>query len=133
MAQLFSLGIFERMQNIDIFRLVLGSLTSLATVYYLIGIFPAVEQRQLTFERRIKRGGGTIIPMSRLMRAFAALMCALFAAQLFAEAFHCNLSTLTGISPSALYSITFLLVPPIVIILGIRDRRRFRRNHDPDA
>ena len=121
------------MQNIDIFKLVLGSLMSLATVYYLIGLFPAVEQRQLTFERRIKHGGGTIMPMSRLMRVFAALTCALFAAQLFAEAFHCNLSTLTGISSSALHLITFSIVPPIVIILGVRHNRRFRRKHDPDA
>jgi hypothetical protein len=132
-AQLFPLGIFERMQNIDIFRLVLGSLMSLATVYFLIGLFPTVGQRQLTFERRIKGAGGTIVPMSRLRRAFAALMFALLAAQLFAGAFYCNLSTLTGISSSALFFITFLLVPPIVIILGIQDRRRFRRNHDPDA
>jgi hypothetical protein len=109
------------MQNIDIFRLVLGALVCLATVYFLIGFFPAVEQRQLLFQRSIKRGGDTIMPMSRLMRAFGALFCALLAAQLFEEAFHCNLSTLTG----ALHFIT-MIVAPIVVILGVRDSRRFR-------
>jgi cation transporter-like permease len=116
-AQLSTLGIFEHMQNIDIFRLVLGSLMSLVTIYILIGLFPAVAQRQLTFQRRIKRGGANIVSMSRLTRAFAGLMCALFAAQVFAEAFHCSLSTLTGISSSALH-FTFLLVMLIAVILA---------------
>jgi hypothetical protein len=121
------------MQNIDIFKLVLCSMMSLATVYYLIGLIPAVEQRQRTFERRIKRGGGTIIPMSCLTRAFAALLFGLLAAQLFAEGFHCNLSALTGISSLVLQYNTFALVPAIVIVMICRDKRNFRRKHDPDA
>jgi hypothetical protein len=106
---------------------------SLAAVYYLIGLFPAMEQRQRAFERRIKRGGGTIIPMSCMTRAFAALLCALLAAQLFAEGFHCNLSALTGISSWVFHFSTFALVPAIVIVLVFRDKRSFRRKHDPEA
>jgi hypothetical protein len=107
------------MQNIDIFRLVLGSLMTLVTIYSLIGLFPAVAQRQLTFQRRIKRGGGTIMRTSRLTRVFGALMCAFLAAQVFAEAFHCSLSS------SSLFHFTFMFVLTIVIILYIRDSRRF--------
>lgn len=105
------------MQNIDIFRLVLGSLMSLVMIYFLIGLFPGAEQRQQAFERRLKRGGGTIIPMSRLRRVVATLMFGVFAAQLLTGAFHCNMSALTGISSPTLFYITFLL-PLLVIILG---------------
>jgi len=121
------------MHHSDIFKMVLGGLPGMATIYFLIGIFPVVERRQRAFERRIKPGGGKIMPLGRWTRVFAALLCALLAAQLYAEAFHFNLSTLTGISSSILHFITFLLVPPIVIILGMRDRSKWRRNHDPEA
>jgi hypothetical protein len=125
-------GIVERMQNIDIFRLVPGCLMSLFTIYWLVGLFPSMEKRQQTFERRIKSGGGTIIPMSRLRRAVGAPMLVLFAVQILADAFHCNLSTLTGISPSLLFFATFLPFP-IFLLLGSRDKRLFRNKHGRDA
>lgn len=111
------------MENIDIFRLLLGILTSLMMIYLLVGLFPVAEQRQQIFERRIKRSGGTIKPMSRVRRAVATLMFGMFAIQLFAEVFHCDLSTLTGIGPTVLFLITFFLLPPLVMILGIRGNR----------
>ena len=84
------------MHNIDIKILLLGVLTSLMMIYLLIGLFPGVERRQLAFERRIKRGEGTIIPMSRVKRIFATLMIGIVAAQLLASAFHYSLGPLAA-------------------------------------
>jgi len=117
------------MQNIDILSLVLGSLMSLVVTYFLVGLFPSVEERQQKFERRLKRGGGTIIPMSRFRRAVGALMLALFTAELFAGAFHGNLGKLAGISPHILFYATFCLF----LLLGNRDKKLFKNKQDPGA
>lgn len=111
----------------DTFRFVLGLLVSSMMIYFLVGLFPGAARIQYHLESRLKGGGATIIPISGLRRVVAALMFAMFAAQLFAEAFHGNLSTMTGVSPSLLHYVMFLLLPPLVILLGIWDQRRFNR------
>jgi len=117
------------MQHMDTFRFLLGLLVSFMMIYFLVGLFPVAARMQYHLERRLKWGGATIIPISGLRRMVAALMFAMFAAELFAEAFHRDLSTLSGISPSIIHSITFMVLPPLVILLGIRDQKRFNRTH----
>ena len=111
----------------DTLKFVLGLLLSFMMIYFLVGLLPGAQRMQHHLERRLKWGGATIIPISGLRRVVASFMFAMFAAELFAEAFHRDLSTLTGISPSLLHSITFMVLPPLVILLGIWDQRRFKR------
>ena len=128
------LAIFERMQNIDIFRLIVGFLMSLATIYFLTGLFPGMEKRQLKFERRIKRGGGdNLKPMPRLMRVVAVLMFASYAGQILADAFHCNLGTVIGVSQAHLTFFSLFLFPPLLVLLGIRHDRYCRKKPNPDT
>jgi hypothetical protein len=119
------------MEHIDVLRFVLALLTSLMTCYFLVGLFAGAQRRQQQFERRLKGGGGMIMPMSPVRRVAAALMCGLLAAHLFAGAFHSNLSAVTGINAAALFYVTFYLLPPLVLLLGVWDRRRLRCKHDP--
>lgn len=121
------------MQTFDKLSFILGVLISLMMIYFLIGLFPGTERRQQELERRLKSGGGTIIPMSRLRRVVAMLMCGMLATQLFAGAFHRNLSTVTGIPWPALFGITFLILPALVLFLGVRDKRHFKSKHGSDA
>lgn len=104
---------------------------SLVTIYFLIGLTPSMELRQQRFERRIKRGEGTIIPLSRLRRAVAVPMLVFLTARILADAFHCNLSALIGISPLLLFFATFLPFA-IFLLLGSRDKILFKNKHDRD-
>jgi hypothetical protein len=113
------------MENIDIVFCIITVFWTSAMIYFLIGLLPAAQRRQHGWECKLK-GSSAIIPMSRLRRVAAVLMVGTLASQSFARAFHFNLSTLTGISSSALSVITFFLLPAIVIILGIRDRKHFK-------
>ena len=106
------------MQKIDIFKLA--------------GFFPAVELWEQKFERKIKRGEGTIIPISRLTRAVCTLLLSMFTAQILADAFHYNLGILTGISPQVLLFVSCLCLP-ILLLLDSRNKKRFRNKHDPGA
>jgi hypothetical protein len=117
----------------DIFFCVLAILASLMTIYLLVGLFPGAQRRQQDCERRLKGGGESTIPRSRLWQVASALMVGAVAGQSFALAFHFNLSRLTGLSSSALSAMTFLLLPSLVILLGIRDRRHFESEYESGA
>jgi hypothetical protein len=67
--------------------------------------------------------------MSRWRRVVGTFMFGAFAIQSLAQAFHFSLSTLTGISSSALSAITFLLLPSLVVLLGTRDKRHVESSH----
>ncbi len=118
---------FERMQNIDILKCVLATLMSLATIYYLLGLHSGIKWRQEDWERRLKRGGGAIMPLSRLRRVIAGIMCSVFAVQLFAQAFHFSTGAVTGICLSPTMIISGLLL--LFMLLGSRDRRQFESKH----
>jgi uncharacterized membrane protein YuzA (DUF378 family) len=107
-AQLSTLGVFERMKNIDTFMLFVG------VGWICMGIIGL-------FGRRI----------SLLRRVLFMLMSVFYAAVGFASAYHTNLNTVAGISSSAVF-IIMLLLPSIIILLGIKDGY-FKRKHDPDA
>ena len=115
------------MQNIDILDFVLALLMSLATIYYLVGLHSGVKRRQEDWERRLKRGGGAIRPLSRLRRAIAGMMCSVFAVQLFAQAFHFSISAVTGISVAPIFIISTLFL--LFMLVGSRDRRKFESRH----
>ena len=69
--------------------------------------------------------------ISWLRRVLFMLMAAFYAAVGFAKAYHTDLSTVVGISSSAVF-IIMLLLPSIIILLGIKDGY-FKSKHDPDA
>ena len=122
MAQLFSLGDFTSMQNIDAFDLVDGILMSLLAIYFLLGFFSSTPWLHTDFKRRSGRWGVILPPW--FFRVFCVLVSGILAVRRFAEAFHHDSSRFD-------FTIDAILLAGLLVLFFMS--RKSKRDNDPIA
>ena len=125
-AQLFSLGVFARMQqNLNIGSLYVGVVSSLGAVYILLGLCSDAPWLQPKWSRR---SGPAVVPLSRLSRWVWLVFSCLAAVASFANACRIDSSFFDTVIWSVLFALFLVL-----ILLAFRDGRRYHSKHEPDA
>jgi hypothetical protein len=124
-AQLFSLGVFERMKNINTLMLIMGSLWIFMAAPFLISLLPIGQRLVQRLELRLKPGARTVAEISRLRRVIFIFFCGLYAAVAFASAFQHSINSPVVVA-------LMICLPGLYLLLGIWDKQ-FKSKHEPDA
>lgn len=121
------------MQPVDKYKLALGILWSLFTLYGISLLFPPMDRRLREWEARYKPGRFNRIfaTPTRLQRVVFILLTSLMTAVAFASAFHRELGELTRFGAPRIVSL-MLILPALYFALGMLNQRRKNRQK-PEA
>jgi len=120
-----------RMQTVDKFKLALGIMWSLYTVFGIFLLFPPMDRRLRKWETKIKQIKGMPAAPSRLQRVVFLLLTSLMTGVVLTDAFHRNFAELTGISSGAV-CLLMMVLPALYFLLGLL-KQRPRNGQLPDA
>jgi hypothetical protein len=121
-AQLFSLGGFERMQNMNALDLADGTFMSLLAIYFLLGLFS--DAPWLHTDGKRKAGHWVVVTTPRFVRVFCILAFGILAVRRFVEAFHRDSSRFD-------FTIDAILLAGFLVLFFIG--RKSKHDNDPAA
>lgn len=100
-----------------------GIWLTIPAIYLLFSLFFDAPWLQPKWGRKF--GRPAVVPLSRVSRVLWLLLTVTFAAAAYVSAFDCDVKRFTRVGVPVLL-VTFVLI----ILSGIRDGRRFTKNHD---
>jgi hypothetical protein len=119
------------MQTVDKFKLAVGILWSLFTLFGIGMLFPPMGRRLWAWQIKRKGGHAKLVAPSRLQLVAFILLASLATAVVLADAFHRSFYKMTGISPMAV-SRLMILLPALYLALGKLEKIR-KKGQGPDA
>jgi len=115
------------MQTLDKFKLALGILWSLATLYFIVLLLPSRNRRREKSEARLKCANVKRTQPTWLQRMVFVPLSGTMSAEVLANVFHSSLAKMTGISPLAIFRMMILL-SALYLALGLLEWVRKKRH-----